>query len=219
VTLNRREVLVFSAAASATGMIGAGPAFAAEGDQHDEAKLMQPDGVADRFIGGADAAVTVIEYASPTCSHCAAFHINTFPRLKETYIDTNKIKFILRPFVRNVLDAVVFLVAEAAGKEAGGEEAYHAIIDAYFKTQAQWAQAQRPRDALLEIALQHGFTEESFDAALTNQVLFEGMETLREQATNEFDLSGTPTFYINGKQLSGDKSFDQLAAEIDPRLG
>lgn len=212
-TLNRREVLAISAAASATGLIGAGPAFAAEGDQHDINKLMQPDGMADRFIGGEDASVTVIEYSSPTCPFCASFHVNTLPKLTETYIDTSKIKFILRPFVRNVLDAVVFMVAEAAG-----EEAYYSIIDAYFKTQAQWAQSDRPRDALLEVALQHGFTEESFEAALTNQELFEGMETLREQVLNEFDLTGTPTFYINGKQLSGDKTFDEMAAEIDPRL-
>ena len=213
-TLNRRDVLVFSAAASATSLIGAGPTYAAEGDQHDEAKLMQPEGVTDRFIGGEDAAVTVIEYASPTCPHCATFHVNTLPKLEETYIDTKKIKFILRPFVRNVLDAVVFMVAEAAG-----DDAYYSIVDAYFHTQAEWAQSDRPRDALMAVALQHGFTEESFEAALTNQELFEGMEAARDQALNEFDLTGTPTFYINGKQLSGDKTFDELAAEIDPRLG
>lgn len=213
-TFTRRDALVLTAAASAAGLAGVGPSFAANGDVTDVAKLMQPDGVADRPLGATDAKVTVIEYASPTCPHCAAFHINTYPALKEQYIDTGKIQFILRPFVRNVLDAVVFMLAET-----GDDEAYHNIVDTYFVTQNQWALSDKPRDALLAIALQLGFTEESFEAALTNQELFGAMETLRDQALNEFDLTGTPTFYINGKQLSGDTTLDALAAEIDPQLG
>lgn len=214
-TFTRRDALVLTAAASAASLAGIGPSFAANGDVHDVAKLMQPaGGIADRPIGGTDTKVTMIEYASPTCPHCAAFHVNTYPMIKEQYIDTDKISFIMRPFVRNVLDAVVFMLAET-----GDDEAYHNIIDTYFKTQNQWALSDKPRDALLAIALQLGFTEESFEAALTNQELFGAMETLRDQALNEFDLTGTPTFYVNGKQFSGDATFDELAKEIDPQLG
>lgn len=212
-TFNRREALVLTAAASVAGVASTTPTFAAEGDQHDVKALMNPAGIADHFIGAEDAAVTIIEYSSPTCPHCATFHADTYPALKEQYIDTGKVKFILRPFIRNVLDAVVFLLAESAGGDA-----YFEVVSAYFHVQNQWTRSDKPRDELLAIALQLGFTEESFEAALTNQELFTGMETLRNQATDEFDLTGTPTFYINGKQLSGVKSLEDLAAEIDPQL-
>jgi protein-disulfide isomerase len=213
VKFNRRDTLVLAAAASALSLCGVAPALAAEGDMVDMAKLMAPTGFTDKVQGAADAPVTVIEYASPTCPHCAAFSNNVLGPFEETYVKPGHVKFILRPFVRNVLDAAVFMLAEAAG-----ETNYHNVISTYFKTQQTWGTSDKPRDAILEIAKQLGFTQETFDAALTNQALFTGMESLREQALNEFGLAGTPTFYINGKTLSGDKSLEQLAAEIDPLL-
>jgi len=217
VTLNRRELIAFGTAATATGMLGVPPSLAAEGDKHSEVKLMQlagtDKGMRDRPMGNPDAKVTVIEYASPTCPFCTAFHVDVYPHLTAQYIDSGKIKFILRPFVRNALDAVVFLLAETAEGEA-----YHTIVDTYFSTANQWSGSSKPRDALLAVALQLGFTEERFEAALTNQTLFEGMELVRDQALEEFDLSGTPTFYVNGKQLSGGKTLEELAVEIDPLL-
>ena len=79
--------------------------------------------------------------------------------------------------------------------------------------------SQNPRDAILAIAKQLGFTEEGFNTALENQALFTGMESVRKQALDEFGLTGTPTFYINGKQLTGESTVEGLAAEIDPLLG
>lgn len=209
---NRRETLILAASASALSLCGLTSAQAAEGDVVDQAKLMAPaGGIEDKVLGNPDAPVTVIEYASPTCPHCATFHNTVYEPFKAEYIDTGKVKFILRPFVRNVLDAAIFMLAEAAG-----EENYHNIISTYFRTQGDWGTSQTPRDAIFTIATQLGFTQESFDAALTNQDLFTGMEAQREQALNEFGLQGTPTFYVNGKTLSGDKTLEQLAAEIDP---
>ncbi len=209
---NRRETLILAAAASAIGLCGVGSANAAEGDVIDVAKLMAPAGdIPDHAIGNPEAPVTVIEYASPTCPHCAVFHSTVYDTFKEQYIDTGKVLFIVRPFVRNALDAAVFMLADAAGGDA-----YHEVISTYFKTQNTWAASDKPRDAIYAIATQLGFTEESFNAALTNQALFTGMEAQREQALEEFGLTGTPTFYVNGKTLSGAKTLEQLAAEIDP---
>lgn len=260
--LNRRDTLILAGAASAASLAGLGAANAKEGDMFDVAKLMAPAGLADKVLGSPMAKVTMIEYASPTCPHCAFFATQVLPDFRKQYVDNGKVKFIMRPFVRNVLDAVVFLLAEAAAgtKEptdaaaatppaAGATEvppansmmaatpqapaaneaapadsgqaaveAYHNVVETYFKTQDQWMTAEKPRDAILAIAKQLGFTEESFDAALTNQDLFKGMETLRDQAINDFKLEGTPTFYVNGKQLTGEKTLEQLAAEIDPLL-
>lgn len=216
-TVNRRQAVLISATSLAALSMPA-PAFAADGDVIDLKKLMKPAGmdvgIIDRPLGAEDATITVIEYASPTCPHCAAFHVNVYPAFKEAYIDSGKVKFILRPFVRNVLDAVVFMLAETSDTDEG----YHTIVDTYFNSQNVWALSDKPRDALLEIAKQIGFTEESFDAALTNQALFDGMDKIREQALTEFDLTGTPTFYVNGKTLSGDQSLEELAAAIDPLL-
>lgn len=212
--LNRRDTLILAAAASAMSLCGVATASAADGDVIDVAKLMAPAGeVADHVQGSDTAPVTVIEYASPTCPHCAAFSNDVLPSFIEAYVDTGKVKLIIRPFVRNVLDAAVFMLAEAAGPTN-----YHNVLATYFKTQNTWATSQTPRDAILEIAKQLGFTQETFDAALTNQALFTGMEALREQALDEFGLAGTPTFYVNGKTLTGDKTLEQLAAEIDPLI-
>ena len=218
---NRRNILIGSGAAmvaaaagtSISALFGSSAAFAQE--QFDTAKLMAPaGGVKDHPLGDPAAKVTLIEYLSPTCPHCKAFLDDTFPALKAEYIDTNKIQFIPRPFVRNVLDAVVFMLAEAAG-----EAKYHEVVDTYFKTQNDWAVSAKPADAMFAIAQQLGFTKESYDAALTNQALFSGLEQLRDQASNDFKLTGTPTFYLNGKMLAaGEITIDQLKAEIDPLL-
>jgi protein-disulfide isomerase len=210
VKFTRRDTLILAASATLASCYGLGSAQAQEGTTKDVAKLADV-ALPDRPVGSETAPVTVIEYASPTCPHCAAFHNNVYPQFKTDYIDTGKVKFLVRPFVRNVLDAVVFMLAEAAGPEQ-----YHNILETYFRTQGQWGVSETPRDALLVIAKQLGFTDASFDEALKNQELFASMETMREQALNDFGLEGTPTFYINGKQLTGDKTLDQLKAEIDP---
>lgn len=210
--ITRRNALKLTAAASTAGLVGlSSPSFSAEGDFYNIESLMNPTGWTDRGIMGAeDAAATVIEYSSPTCPHCASFHIETMPEVTTQLIETGKTRFILRPFVRNVLDAVVFMLADAAG-----EDGYNDVVATYFDTQNIWARSDTPRDALMVVALQLGFTEESFEKALTNQELFAGMEEARDQALNEFDLTGTPTFYVNGKMLSGNKTLDQLATEVD----
>lgn len=210
----RRDTLILAAAASALSLCGVATANAAEGDTVDVAKLMAPAGnYVDHVLGSDTAPVTVIEYASPTCPHCAAFSNDVLPAFIAAYVDTGKVKFITRPFVRNVLDAAVFMLAEAAGPTN-----YHNVVSTFFKTQTTWASSQTPRDAILEIAKQLGFTQETFDAALTNQDLFKGMEAVREQALNDFKLAGTPTFYVNGKTISGEQSVETLGAIIDPLL-
>jgi protein-disulfide isomerase len=216
---NRRNILIGTGAAVVAAAAGTGVSFifgstAALAQQFDAAKLLAPaGGVADHVVGNKDAKVTVIEYLSPTCPHCKTFHETVYPQLKTEYIDTDKIQFIPRPFVRNVLDAVVFMLAEAAGAEK-----YHEVVDTYFRTQNDWVTSPTPADAMFAIAQQLGFTKETYDAALTNQALFSGLETMRDQATREFQLQGTPTFYINGKMLTGEASLEALKAEIDPLL-
>ena len=210
VILTRRDTLILAASAAIASTCGIGSAGAQEGTTKAVAALANV-ALTDHPLGSETAPVTVIEYASPTCPHCATFHNTVYPAFKAEYVDTGKVKFIVRPFVRNIFDAVVFMLAEAAGPEQ-----YHNIVEAYFRTHTQWTTAERPRDALLDIAKQLGFTDATFDAALTNDELFTNLEQMRDQALNEFGLQGTPTFYVNGRQLTGDKTLEELAAVIDP---
>ncbi len=218
--INRRKALIFTAAASASSALGVGVAYAGHDAEtgpeiFDTHALMSPRGWSDRAIlGSKDAKVMVIEYTSPTCPFCAAFHNETYPRFKSEFVDSGKVQFIVRPFTRNILDAVVFMLADAAG-----EDMYHNVIETYFSSQHIWSRSENPRDALLSVAMDLGFTEESFENALTNQELFAALEQVRDQALEEFKLTGTPTFYINGKMLSGNRTFQEMAAEINPLLG
>ncbi len=174
--------------------------------------INNPDGLRDRPLGGVDADVTVIEYVSPTCPHCANFHVTIYPRLKEEYVDTGNVRWIVRPFRRNVLDLAVFMVAEAAGS------AYHDVLSAYMASQNQWMTADNPRQAIFEIAQQFGFTQERFEEVLTDEEMFAALESMREQALNQFGLLGTPTFYINGQRLESNATFEALSSEIEARL-
>ncbi|RYE07880.1 MAG: hypothetical protein EOP22_15840 [Hyphomicrobiales bacterium] len=247
--LTRRETLTLAAAATALSVVGLPSlASAKEGDMIDLAKLMDV-AIPDKVAGNPDAKVTLIEYASPTCPHCAAFSNVVLGPFIEKYVKTGQVKLILRPFARNTMDAAIFMLAEAAAKAAdagaapapadpsassseapadtaapaaGFSEAaiaaYENVIATFFRTQDTWGVSDKPLDAVKAVAFQLGFSEASFQEALTNQELFTAIETMRNQALNDFGLEGTPTFYLNGKTLSGDKSLEELSAEIDPLL-
>lgn len=214
--LNRRQLLAQGSTLMALGVLSTAPALGADGDTYSVDELMNPgiDNYKDWPIGNAEAKVTMIEYLSPTCPHCARFAAEVFPEFRTKYVDTDKVLYVPRPFQRNVLDAVVFLLAATATDSEG----YLKVIEVFFKTQNDWAVSEKPKDAMFAVAQTLGFTQESFNTALTNQDLFDGMEKLRQQAIDKFDLTGTPTFYINGKALSGEKSIDELSTEIDPLL-
>jgi len=224
-------------------------AFAKEGDVLDLLKLGNV-AIPDKVLGNPEAKVTVIEYASPTCPHCAQWSNTVLPAFKEKYVTTGKVKFVIRPFARNTLDAAIFMLAEHAAKSVDGGaapaptdpsapsaepaapdpanpsgysqaaiETYENVLGTFFKTQQEWGVSQDPLNAIKKVTTQLGFSEAAFNEALTDQDLFNKIETMRNQAIDEFGLEGTPTFYVNGKQLTGDKDLETLSAEIDPIAG
>lgn len=168
-----------------------------------------PDG--DIVLGSDKAPVTIIEYASMTCPHCAHFSATTFPELQKRYIDTGKVRFILREFPTNQLDAAGFMLARCAGKDK-----FMAVVETLFAKQDQWM-VQEPVPALQAIAEQFGFTEDSFQQCLTNQKIFDSIEVVRKRAV-ELGVSTTPIFFVNGKEIIGERSIEELAKEIDPYL-
>jgi protein-disulfide isomerase len=208
----------FSTAAAIVALAGGGIAGLAvarpakaetESDQSELAKA-GPDG--DVVLGSDKAPVTVIEYASLTCPHCAHFSATTFPALEKRYIDTGKVRFIFREFPLDALAAAGFMLARCAGKDK-----FIPIIETLFAKQPEWL-VKEPLPALRELAKQFGFTQESFDACLANQKVLDGIQVVRDRAVSKLGVNSTPTFFVNGKKLVGDQSIDSLAKEIDPYL-
>jgi protein-disulfide isomerase len=219
VILSRRQTLIMAAAASAGSLIGLGSAEAQDAPVTiDPKQLMAIDPKAqlpDVPLGdkSANPKVVLIEYGSATCPHCGRFHKDVYPLLKSKYIDTNKIQFIFRPFALNVFDVVVFMLAEIAGPDQ-----YYNVIDTFYDNQDKWVEADKPKDAIESIALQLGFTKDSFDQALTNQDWPKRIQAQRDKAVNDFKVNGTPTFFINGKQMVGEQTIDDLSKAIDPLI-
>jgi protein-disulfide isomerase len=181
----------------------------------DTGELMQPEALPDMIMGADNAPVTVIEYASMTCPHCATFQEKTFPELKTRYIDTGKVRYIFREFPLDNLAAAGFMLARCAGKDDTSK--YFAMVDTLFRQQRQWA-VEKPIPPLLAIAKQAGFTEQSFDACLANQPILDGIEKVRARAVSKFKVDSTPTFFINGEKHPGALTIDELAKAIDPYL-
>ena len=179
------------------------------------ADLMKPDAQPDIALGSDKAPVTIVEYASMTCPHCAYFQETTFPELKKRYIDTGKVRYIFREFPLDTLASAAFMLARCAGEKDSGK--YFAMVETLFKQQNRWVVA-KPAPPLLAIAKQAGFTEETFNTCLANQTLLDGIQNVRQSAIDTFKVHSTPTFFINGDMYSGALTIEQMATAIDPQL-
>ena len=176
------------------------------------AGLMTPPGLGDRVLGKDDAPVTVIEYASMTCPHCASFHETTYPELKKRYIDTGKVRFIFREFPLDTLAAAASMLARCADQEK-----FFPLIETLFQRQRQWA-VQQAIPPLLAIAKQAGFTEEKFNACLSDQKILDALEAERNRASEQFGVNSTPSIFVNGKLHRGGISIEEIAKLIDPLI-
>jgi protein-disulfide isomerase len=210
--ITRREALVLlgSAAASAA-FLPSFPAFAQNASAED---LAAAGPLGDVALGPADAKVTIIEYASLTCSHCAAFHKDTYPELKKRYIDTGKVRFILREFPLDPLATAGFMLARCDGNDK-----YYPVTDLLFDRQSAWAFTQKPLDALQQMMRQAGFSQEKFEGCLKDQKLYDAVVAVRKRAEEKFKVNSTPTFFINGERKTGSMSIDELEKILKPMLG
>jgi protein-disulfide isomerase len=175
-------------------------------------ELMGSGPLPDQALGSPDAPVTIVEYASMTCGHCAAFHEKTYPELKKRYIDTGKVRFVFREFPLDPIAAAGFMLARCAG-----DGKYFPMVETLFHQQREWA-VQKPLPPLMAIAKQAGFTQQSFEACLANQQLLGDIEKVRERAAAKFGVNSTPTFFINGKRQSGAVSIEDMEKLIEPYL-
>jgi protein-disulfide isomerase len=218
-TISRRFAVGSALAIAASGVLAltATTSFAQKKSGPAEVpveELMKATDLPEIALGPADAKVTIVEYASMTCGHCQKFSTTVFPELKTKYIDSGKIRFIMREFPLDNLAAAASMLARCAG----GEKTFP-MIETLYEKQADWAFTQgNPVPKLFDIAKQAGFTQESFDKCLTDQKLLDQITTGRTRASDTFGVSATPTFFINGKRLTETPviaSFDKM---IEPLL-
>ncbi|MEO6339375.1 MAG: DsbA family protein [Caulobacteraceae bacterium] len=166
-------------------------------------------------LGNAKAKVTIIEYASVTCPHCARFNEDVFPALKAKYIDTGKVRYVFREFLTppQPVAAAGFLMARCAGSDK-----YFSVIDAIFHSQTEmFTQGGDIRGVLFRIGRSAGLTDDKINACIQDEKALKALNDRFEKAINVDKIDGTPTFVINGKKLeSGEKTLAQLDAEIQP---
>jgi protein-disulfide isomerase len=168
-----------------------------------DADLMTASPLGEIVLGRKDAPVTIIEYASTTCPHCAHFYKVTFPELQKRFIDTGQVRYVFREFPLNDIDVFAFMLARCAGNDR-----FFSIVDVLFKEQEKWA-VDSPIPPLTELAKQSGFTDESLDACRADQKTLDGVFWSSRHGI-KFGVESTPTFFINGAKHTGDMSIEKL---------
>ncbi|MBO31713.1 MAG: disulfide bond formation protein DsbA [Rhodospirillaceae bacterium] len=166
--------------------------------------------LSERVLGNSDAKVTMIEYASMTCPHCANFHTKTFPAIKKEYIVTGKIKFIYRDFPLDQVALAAAMMARCSAKER-----YFGVIDVIFRTQREWGRNPNPRKALEQIGKIVGVSESTYEACVTDKVVHDGMIKMRNDAVEKYKVRTTPTFVVNEKKINGGLPLEELRKVLD----
>jgi protein-disulfide isomerase len=169
----------------------------------------------DRILGNPDAPITIVEYASLTCPHCAHFTNDVLPELKKKWIDTGKAKLVLRDYPLDEPALRAAMIARCAPPER-----YYAFVDTFFGSQEKWVTARDYRDALARLVKLGGMSRDEFDNCLKNTALENKIVEGRLIASKELDVNSTPTFFINGTKFTGaptveefDKALSGLAAK------
>ena len=160
-------------------------------------------------IGDNDAPVTIIEYASMTCSHCADFHTETYPALKEDYIEKGEVKFIFREFPLDKLSMATSMLARCVDNSIS-----LAFIEILFQRRNKWYSDNAIAE-LKSLSKQAGLSSEDFDQCLNDQELLDQLIMQKEDAVKEFQINSTPSFIINGKVISGNKPYSYFKSEIE----
>ena len=193
-------VLTFSAAPAS--------AQAAKPDV-DVEELMKTGELPDNVVGKSDAPITIIEYSSMTCPHCADFHKNVLPALKTKYIETGKVKYIVREFPLDNVAATAAMLSRCVEPAK-----FIDFVDLLYSRQDDWAN-NRALTELQKFAKQVGFTEERFNTCVRDEKALKHIEWVRDRGNKQFGVKATPSFFVNGRRIKGAatiEKFDELIA-------
>ena len=190
------RLLPYLVVAALVGMVPAGAATA-------------PEDNTDRVLGKADAPVTVIEYASLDCPHCAEFDTTVLPGVKKDFIDTGKVKLVLRDFPLSELAVKAAAIARCAP-----EDRYFAFMDVLFQQQESWVTAKDPVAALSQLARLGGMSQAQVDECVKNQKIADAILAERIDGAKQFDIQGTPTLVVNGKKVDNPRTYADFEATL-----
>lgn len=206
---SRRQML---AGAAILGMGYAAPsALAQDAKKIDLTDLNTAPKEGDMSLGPDTAKVTLIEYGSASCPHCAEFYKDAYSKLKTDYIDTNKMKFIFREFPHNDQGLAAFMLARCSPKEK-----YFPLLDIFFTTQDKWV--PDALNGLKAIAQQTGMSADDFDKCLKNKDVAKAILDVRQKAADSYGVEGVPTLFLNGVLYEGERTYDAMKKAIDPLL-
>jgi protein-disulfide isomerase len=176
------------------------------------AEVLEPVGLPEISFGRADAPVTIVEYASLTCPYCKAFHGEVYPQLKRAYIDTGKVRFILREFPIGKTSGQANIAARCAKPER-----YLEVFGKFLAQQPAWVSQEVRLDPIFAVASQVGVTRAEFDACRNDVALVEGLKAVKDRG-RKLGVIGTPNFFIDGKLVKSTLTFADIQARIDPVL-
>ncbi|WP_315706738.1 MULTISPECIES: DsbA family protein [unclassified Bradyrhizobium] len=209
----------FTAALSLTGLAalaGFSPLRLISGAMaQSAADVAKPVSLPDMVLGPADAAVTITEYASMTCPHCAAFNKEVFPKLKAEYIDTGKIRYIFREFPLDIKAAAGSMLTRCIAN--GDAQKYFAVTDMLFRSQNDWV-VKNTTETLTRIGKQAGLSQQQVEACLKDQTLLDKIAADQKYASEVLKVDSTPTFFINGEKIKGETSIEEFEKKINPLL-
>ena len=207
-----------TAALSASALLACGQApplrLVATAMAQSAAAVAQRTSLPDMALGPADAPVTIVEYASLTCPHCAYFNREVFPRIKSAYIDTGMIRYVFREFPRDIKDAAGAMLARRIAKDDCVK--YFAIIDILFRQQDELL--EKTTETLTRVGKQAGLSQQAVETCLKDQALLDKLAAGRTLAIEVLKIPGTPTFFLNGAMVKGVPSFEDLEKQIEPLL-
>lgn len=178
------------------------------------AAVARPVSLPDIAIGSEKAPVTITEYSSMSCPHCAAFGQNVFPMLRSKYINTGKVRFVFREFPLDIKAAAASMLARCIGK--GDSEKYLDAVETLFKQQDYLM--NQTRDTLLRVGRMHGLSMPEIETCERDQALLNKLSADQQYALRELQVNSTPTFFINGLRLKGSMSFEEFEERIKPLL-
>ena len=209
----------FTAALSLTGLAalaGLSPLrLIADAFAQSAADVAKPVSLPDMALGPADAAVTITEYASMTCPHCAAFNADVFPKIKAKYIDTGKIRYIFREFPLDIKAAAGAMLSRCIAKNDSAR--YFAVTDLLFKTQNDWV-TKNTTESLVRVGRQAGLSQDQVETCLNDRALLDKIAADQKYASEVLKVDSTPTFFINGEKIKGEASIEEFEKRINPLL-
>ena len=177
--------------------------------------VAKPVSLPDMALGPKDAAVTITEYASMTCPHCAAFNEQVFPKIKSEYIDTGKVRYVFREFPLDIKAAAGSMLSRCIAN--GDAPKYFAVTDMLFRQQNDWA-SKNTAETLGRIGKQAGLSQQAVEDCLKDQALLDKIAADQKYASDVLKVDSTPTFFVNGEKIKGETSFEEFAKKINPLL-